>query len=131
MDPVTLIVTALATGASAALKETAGDAVKSAYMKLKGLVQRKLSGRPLGEAVLAGNEENAEVWKEPLRAELEHADAHHDDEILAAAKALADLVAPEASRFYTMNVTNAAPVDKQINIQHAERVGFDDDRPAG
>ncbi len=131
MDPLTLIVTALATGASAALKESAGDAVKSAYAKLKGLLQRKLGGRPLGEAVLAGNEEDPEVWKEPLKKELQQAEADRDDEILQVAKALADLVAPEASRAYTMNITNAGPVAKQINIQHAERVGFDDDGPAG
>jgi hypothetical protein len=131
MDPLTLIVTALAAGASAALKESAGDAVKSAYGKLKDLLVRKLSGRPHGEAVLEGNEEDPDVWKEPLKKELEQAGADRDDDIVRAAKELADLVAPAASESYTMNVVNRAPVGHQINIQHADRVGFGDDDPTG
>ena len=128
MEPLTLILTALAAGASSALQESAGDAVKSAYGKLKALLQRKLSGRPLGEAVLTGNEEDPDVWKEPLKKEMQQVEADRDEEIIEAAKALADLVAPEASRSYAMTITNAAPVHHQINIQHAEQVGFDDGR---
>ena len=47
MDPVSLIVTALATGAAAALKDTAGEAVKDAYSGLKSLLdaQARFDGR--------------------------------------------------------------------------------------
>ena len=42
VDPITIIVTALATGAAAGLKPTAAQAVKDAYAGLKSLIQRKL-----------------------------------------------------------------------------------------
>ena len=38
MDPVTLIVTALAAGAAEALKDGAAEAVKGAYARLRSLV---------------------------------------------------------------------------------------------
>jgi hypothetical protein len=41
MDLLTSIVTALAAGASAALKPTVEQAVKDSYAALKGLIQRK------------------------------------------------------------------------------------------
>ena len=46
MDPVTLIVTALAAGAVFGLKDTASAAVKDAYAGLKALVKRRFVGRP-------------------------------------------------------------------------------------
>ena len=50
MDPITLIVTALAAGASAgvidALKDNAKDAAKAAYAKLRGLVRTRVAGTP-------------------------------------------------------------------------------------
>ena len=45
MDPVTLIVAALATGAAAAAKDVGGDAVKSAFNGLKALIAKKFSGK--------------------------------------------------------------------------------------
>ena len=48
MDPISLIVAALAAGASAAVKDTAGQAVKDAYSGLKALVKRKLGVEPDG-----------------------------------------------------------------------------------
>jgi hypothetical protein len=53
MDPVTLIVTALAAGAVLGLKDAASAAVKDAYAGLKALVKKRFVGRPKGELVLA------------------------------------------------------------------------------
>ena len=39
MDPVTLILTALAAGATASLKDTANQTVKDAYNGLKALIK--------------------------------------------------------------------------------------------
>ena len=54
MDPITLIVTALATGASAgaieALKDDIKDAAKAAYARLHDLVQRRFRGNASAEA---------------------------------------------------------------------------------
>jgi hypothetical protein len=44
MDPVTLIVAALATGAAAGLKDTAASAIKDAYGALKGWLSRHYGG---------------------------------------------------------------------------------------
>ena len=70
MDPVTLIVTALVAGAAAGMKDTASSAIKDAYNGLKGLVGRKLAGRPGGELVLARHEQDPQVWDKPLAQEL-------------------------------------------------------------
>lgn len=45
MDPVTLIVTALAAGAASALQDGTSAAVKDAYARLKVLVTRRFAGR--------------------------------------------------------------------------------------
>jgi hypothetical protein len=53
MEPVTLISTALAAGASAgapdALKDDVKEKVKAAYAKLHGLVKKRVTGRPHGD----------------------------------------------------------------------------------
>ena len=54
MDPITLIVTALAAGATAAGCDTVKDATKAAvqaaYAKLRGLAKKRVAGQPDGEA---------------------------------------------------------------------------------
>jgi hypothetical protein len=42
MDPVTLVVTALAAGAASALQDGTSSAVKDAYARLKALVMKRL-----------------------------------------------------------------------------------------
>ena len=57
MEPVTLILTALAAGVTAgaldALKDDVKEKVKAAYAKLHGLAKKRVSGRPHGELALA------------------------------------------------------------------------------
>jgi hypothetical protein len=92
MDPVTLILTALVAGAAAGLKDTASSAIKDAYNGLKGLVRRKLAGRPNGELVLDQHEQEPQVWEKPLAQELTAAGASDDHGLVAAAQALMALV---------------------------------------
>jgi hypothetical protein len=70
MDPVTLIVTALAAGASAgvidALKDNAKDAAKAAYARLRGLVRKRVAGNPGAELALTEHEADPENWAAPL-----------------------------------------------------------------
>jgi hypothetical protein len=88
VDPVTLVVTAVALGASAGLTDTATTAVKDAYAGLKGLLGRRsidVSGverRPGSTA-----QQNA------LHEDLADAAESVDDELLAAARAVTDAVA--------------------------------------
>lgn len=48
MDPVTLIVTALAAGAASALQDGASSAVKDAYARVTALVKNRFASRPKG-----------------------------------------------------------------------------------
>jgi hypothetical protein len=57
MDPVTLIVTALAAGGASALQDDAKGAVKTALARLRALAKNRLSARPTGEFVLAQHEQ--------------------------------------------------------------------------
>ena len=92
MDPITLIVTALAAGAALGVKDTASAMVTDAYAGVKALVKKRLGEGPGAELVLARHEQAPETWQVPLMAELTRAGADGDGDLIAAAKALLDLV---------------------------------------
>jgi GGDEF domain-containing protein len=92
MDPVTLVVTALAVGGAEGLKETATKTIKDAYAALRSLVGRRLASRQGAEAVLDRYEGEPAVWEAPLISELSSADVATDNEILRAAQRLLALV---------------------------------------
>ncbi len=98
MDPVTLIVTALAAGAASALQDGASAAVKDAYARLRALVERRFTNRPEGELVLAEHEAAPQTWEAPLAAELSAAGPERDVALVAAAQALMRLVDEAGSR---------------------------------
>jgi hypothetical protein len=60
MDPVTLVVTALAAGAALGLEDVSAAAVRGAYVSLKALTARRLTC----------HEEASRAWEAPLVAEL-------------------------------------------------------------
>jgi hypothetical protein len=97
MEPVTLILTALAAGAGLGLRDAASSAVTDAYSALKTLVRRKLAGRRDGEIVLARHELAPQVWGKPLAEELTAAGASGDEDLVAAAQAVMRLVDPVGS----------------------------------
>ncbi len=92
MEPITLIVTALAAGAASGLQDTGSSAVKDAYASLIALVRQRLAGHPGGELALARHQTSPETGRAPLAAELSAAGADHDADLLAAAQALMSLV---------------------------------------
>lgn len=96
MEPVTLILAALAAGASAgaldALKDDAGEKARAAYERLRGLVAGRVSGRPHGELALAEFGSAPCKWEGLLADELTKAGAAGDDDLVAAAKAFMELV---------------------------------------
>jgi len=104
MDPVTLILTALAAGAALGVKDAASAAVKDAYQGLKALVKKRFAGRGDGELVLSRYEEAPDTWKGPLAAELTAADAGADGDLVAAAQALMRLTDAAGSRAGKYNV---------------------------
>jgi hypothetical protein len=112
MDPITLIVTALASGAGAGLTDTASSAVKDAYGSLKALVKKRLAGRPDAELVLAKYEKAPQTWQAPLAAELDHTGAAGDRDLVAAAQTVMSLLDAAGTRAgkYTVNVRGAQGV---------------------
>ena len=116
MDPVTLIITALASGAGSGLKDTASSAVKDAYSGLKTLASRALAGRNKGELVLAEHEQAPQVWEKPLAEELRAAGAADDADLLAAAELLLSLV----------DATGTAEGKYRVTIQNSQGVQVGD-----
>jgi RIP homotypic interaction motif len=112
MDPISVIVAALAAGAGAGVKDTASRVVKDAYAGLYGLVKRRFSGRPVGETILVQHEKAPEVWQAPLSAELEAVNAAADPRIVAAAQQLLALVDEAGARSgkYRVNMREAQGV---------------------
>jgi hypothetical protein len=121
MDPITLIVTALAAGAASGLQDSASSAVTSAYAGLKALVKKHLSGMPSGEVALAEYEAAPGVWERPLAAQLKVAGAGRDAELVAAAQTLMRLIDEAGSRAgkYAVDVEGSQGVQVgDSNIQH-------------
>jgi len=112
MDPITLIVSALAAGAAAGITDSLSSAAKDAYIKLMGLVKKRFAGRPDAALVLAKHEKAPQVWEAPLAAELGDAGADRDSNLVAAAQALMDLLDAAGSRAgkYTVDVRGSQGV---------------------
>jgi hypothetical protein len=89
MEPVTIMVTALAAGAAAALKSTAEQAIKDAYAGFKALIQRKYGIASVEALEL---KPDSEAKRTSVTEDLTAAGAGNDQELLDQAKALLDAV---------------------------------------
>ncbi len=109
MEPATLILAAIAAGASAgaldALKDDVKEKAKAAYAKLHGLAKKRVAGRPHAELALAEYPSAPRKWEGLLTAELTEAGAARDAELVATAKALMDLVDQAGAKSGKYNVT--------------------------
>jgi hypothetical protein len=97
VDPVSLIVVALAAGAQSA----ASEALTDAHADLKRVVSRLFGGRGSGQEALERHELQPERWRAALEAELVAVDAAQHPEVLVAAQRVTELVeaeGPEAGR---------------------------------
>jgi hypothetical protein len=98
MDPISLIIAALAAGAIAGVKDAAGQAVKDAYAGLKGLIRRRFVGNPEAEAALGQLERQPGSDQAPLAQHLQAAGAADDEELVRAAQALLKQADPAGAR---------------------------------
>lgn len=90
MEPISLLVAALAAGAQAALQDTASAAVKDAYGALKGLIARKFGTKA---SIASLEEKPASAAKQAAVTEdLVDAGAAADADVLAHARALVEAV---------------------------------------
>ena len=93
MDPITLILAALVAGTTKA----AGDVVPDAYKGLKALIQEKIVGKPVAEAMLDEHEKDPETYAAPLKKNLLEAGVDQDAKILKAAQELLEQLKPEVT----------------------------------
>jgi hypothetical protein len=126
MEPITLIVTALAAGAALGITNTASSAVMDAYTTLKALVAKRLGGKPDAELVLAEHEKAPETWHAPLMAKLTEAGADRDGDLVAAAQVLMSLIdgSGAGTQKYTVDAQGAQGVqigdgNRQDNVFNA------------
>ena len=124
VDPVTLIVTALAAGTAAAVQDGASAAVKGAYVRLRDAVRKRLASRADGELVLARHEADPQIWRAPLAAELMQAGAGDDTGLAAAAQALMELVDAAGVRSGKYAVTISGSQGVQVGDQNTQTNTF-------
>jgi hypothetical protein len=84
MDPISLIVMALAQGAAKA----ATDVVPDAYRGLRELLQKRFAGKPSAEMVLQEHAVDPDTYDAPLRKQLQQAELADDPQVLALARNL-------------------------------------------
>lgn len=107
MDPVTIIVTALATGAAAGLTPTAEQVVRDAYAGIKALLKRKFSAdNDLIEAVAKLEQKpDSEGRKVTLKEEVVAAKADQDEELVSAAKSFLQQLEAQPGGRQIINLT--------------------------
>lgn len=112
MDPVTLIVSALAVGALKGAGESATAAVKDAYVALRTALAARFAERQLSVAVLDEHEHDPETYEKPLAKKIEQVDAAGDPRIVELAQTLMRLMDGEGARAgkYTVDVRGARGV---------------------
>lgn len=104
MDPISLIIAALAAGAAAGVKDTASQAVKDAYAGLKALLRSRFAGNRQAEAALGKVERQPESGQALLAEHLRAAGADGDRELISAARALLEQADPAGARAGKYNV---------------------------
>jgi hypothetical protein len=104
MDPVSLVLAALATGASAAAKDTASQAIKDAYTGLKALISKRFAQKPQAKMALAEYEQDEDTWKKPLQKALVEIGADQDEAIVQQSQQVLKLVNPQQAAQGKFNV---------------------------
>ncbi|MET8156714.1 hypothetical protein ABZT47_10100 [Sphaerisporangium sp. NPDC005289] len=121
MESVALIVTALAAGASSGVIEGLAGTVKenanAAFAKLLDLTRRRFKGNAGAEVILSEHQNDPATYEAPLAKKLAAAGAADDTELLAAAKALMEL----------LDRSGASPGKYNVTIKDAKGVQVGED----
>ncbi len=127
MEPVSLILGALAAGATAVVQETATQAVKDAYADLTALVKQRFSEKPKAEAVLADYVQDPETWEKPLQKSLVEVGADKDEEVVRQAQQVIKLVNPQQASQgkYNVQIGEAKGVITGDNASQTNTFGKD------
>jgi hypothetical protein len=131
MDPVSLVLVALASGTGQGVADSASDAVKAAYGKLKRLVADRLSGNKSAEVALAEHASDPETWQAPLAKALADTGVGTDESVVAAAQELMALLDEAGTRLgkYRVDLRGAQGVqvgdrNQQFNVFDAGPKGL-------
>ena len=94
MEPISMIIGALVAGAVAASKDVAEQAIKDTYAGLRALLKRKFGeSSKLARAVDdLDSDPQDKQYKESASHRIQEAEAHKDQEVVAQAKELLDLL---------------------------------------
>jgi hypothetical protein len=114
MDPITLIVTALAAGASAGMTDSVSQAVKDTYKGLKELVLRRVREQPAGEIAVLEHAQDPDTWRGPLTKALASGHADRDLDLVRVATQLLGLIDPEGTSAGTYNLSITATGDRSV-----------------
>lgn len=88
MDPVTMILAALAAGVVKAVGDVVPLAIKDSYEGLKALIAKRFAGNDKAEQTLTDHEADPDTYEKPMARQLEETGATADPEILAAARSV-------------------------------------------
>jgi len=92
MDPLTIILSALAAGAAAGVTEVAGSAIKDSYNALVNLISSKLKNDLKANSSLDGYLSDPETWEKPMKKTLQDAKIDADEEVLFIARQLLEIL---------------------------------------
>lgn len=114
MDPLVVILEALASGAVLVMAEKVDPAIKKAYETLKSLLRDKLKNSPRDQDDLEEYEKDPEQWKAPARRALNNAQVTSDPSIIQVAEQLLELInAQSTSGGSKYNISNTGLVQGQ------------------
>jgi|GEM_PF-492707 len=109
MDPFSLILTALATGAAAGVtagaQETAGTAIKDLYNGLKTRLHQLFAATNISTEALQEYETDPDNWQGSLKKRLQQAAADQDAEILQMAQQLIEQAQATGRPVHSVQVT--------------------------
>lgn len=119
MDPITLIVTALVAGATAAFKDVGSNVVKDAYAGLKALVKKAF-----GDSGTATDElDKSDPDKGALEGQVRDSGVAQDKAVLDKAQELMKLVDPQGSSQGKYSVTVSGGVVGVIGDHGTANIG--------
>ncbi|BAY95744.1 MULTISPECIES: hypothetical protein [unclassified Tolypothrix] len=116
MEPISMIIAALGAGAIAAAKDTAGTAVKDAYLGLKTLIKKKFEGDVLGQAMVDAKPEEIKQAEGLLKDKITKSGADQDQEIINLAQDLLEKIKEQPGGQQIINQT-------QTNTMSGNTVG--------
>ena len=113
MDPISLILEALTAGAVAALKDTAGEAIKDGYVALKSAIKKAWGASDnTADVLIKEYVDDPEVSQKLMEKKFKDQGFDRNDDILALADALLKQVDPEGHTAgkYRVTITNSKNV---------------------